>query len=444
MNDAYKLNIIDHLVMCELHEGKVVSNTIRWLEHGPNHGVMTYEGYMINGSSYQTKSCDDHRIVQNSGIMLVATTMQVSSAKTKNSVIGDMSFYGIIEDIWEKDFPYKCANDNLGDMLPHYPLVSKWNTTSDNDESGDTYTRPDCEGTWVYHLTFIGQMPKEIKDKIFELIKVDFVVDPQSKKTVIQNVGVCFSQFKYRLTTTYVLPFLDNVEELRFPPNKYSFIEQQHWTEFVASWLKEDFKDELVATQKTTNAFHEEDILKWALGGKDRPGIVRGVGKMKELEDELFKMKENDDYPGELKKEPGIGSTGKSSMKWAKNLNYFEDVSNDLESQKDVEYVVELNEEIKVNIVKDDEQVEGVKLEKMKIMSLNGGTIFDSDVEGDHVKVAVNVVVDRDCAILIPSKQMDSGEFSKDMTIFAPTPIQTAPVALRFLLRMVKHMGSAI
>uniref|UniRef100_A0A9I9E718 Calponin-homology (CH) domain-containing protein n=1 Tax=Cucumis melo TaxID=3656 RepID=A0A9I9E718_CUCME len=122
------------------------------------------------------------------------------------------------------------------------------------------------------------------------------------------------------------------------------------------------------------------------------------ANRMKELEDELFKMKENDDYPGELKKEPGIGSKGKSSMKWAKNLNYFEDVSNGLESQKYVEYVVELNEEIKVNIVKDDEQVEGVTLEKMK---------------------------------------MDSGEFSKDMTTFAPTPIQTAPVALRFLLRMV-------
>ncbi|KAL0561754.1 hypothetical protein IC582_002195 [Cucumis melo] len=37
--------------------------------------------------------------------------------------------------------------------------------------------------------------------------------------------------------------------------------------------------DELVATQKTTNAFGEEDILTRALGGKDRSAIVRGVGK---------------------------------------------------------------------------------------------------------------------------------------------------------------------
>ncbi|KAA0058470.1 transposase [Cucumis melo var. makuwa] len=184
MNSGYKFNIIDHSVMCELQEGKIVSNTIQWLAHGPNCGVMTYEGYMVNGCSYHTKSRDDDRTVQNSGTMLVATTMQVSSAKDKNPVIGDMSFYGIIEDIWEvsyntfntvlfkckcvenktdpvdlrwsvvlmppqKDILYKCANDELGDMLSHYPPVSKWNSTSDIDENGDTYTRVDCEGTWV-------------------------------------------------------------------------------------------------------------------------------------------------------------------------------------------------------------------------------------------------------------------------------------------------------
>ena len=83
-------------MISELHKGKVVSNIIQWLAHGPLPGVMTYEGYMINISCYHTKSRDDHQIVQNSGIMLVATTMKVSSAKDKNQVIGDMSFYGTI------------------------------------------------------------------------------------------------------------------------------------------------------------------------------------------------------------------------------------------------------------------------------------------------------------------------------------------------------------
>uniref|UniRef100_A0A9I9E4U3 Ubiquitin-like protease family profile domain-containing protein n=1 Tax=Cucumis melo TaxID=3656 RepID=A0A9I9E4U3_CUCME len=391
-------------------------------------------------------------------------------------------------------------------------------------------------------------VPKETKDKIFELIEVGFVVDPRSKKTIIQNAGVCFCQFKYRLTTTYVLPFLDDVEKLEFSPNEYSFIDQQHWTEFVASRLKEDFKkksengkekrkkhkynhrtsrkgyanlmeelDELVATQNTTNTFGDEDILTRALGGKDRPGILRGVGKyvtkkkyfhtatqqktnekadekvtskehdrmakkIKEFEEELLKMKEKDDCVGDLKEEPGMSSNEKSSMEGAENVNDLEDLSNELESEKDVEDVVELNEDIKVNIVKDDEEVEGVTLDKMKVGTpcklafetkdhvVAWETIIDSDVEGDNVKVAVYVVVDGDCAIPIPSEQgiykisqevgshilwprdlvitnnikMDYGEFTKDISTFAPTPVQNAPVALRFLLRMVEHIGSTI
>ncbi|KAL0533259.1 hypothetical protein IC582_030475 [Cucumis melo] len=108
--------------------------------------------------------------------------------------------------------------------------------------------------------------------------------------------------------------------------------------------------------------------------------------RIKELEEELLKMKEKDDCVGDLKEELGMSFKEKSSMEGAENVNDLEDLSNDLELEKDVEDVVELNEDIK----------------------------------------------------------MDYGEFTKDMSTFAPTPIQNAPVALRFLLRMVKHMGSAI
>ncbi|KAL0536173.1 hypothetical protein IC582_025112 [Cucumis melo] len=185
--------------------------------------------------------------------------------------------------------------------------------------------------------------------------------------------------------------------------------------------------------------------------------------RIKELEDELLKMKEKDDWLDDLKEEPGMGSKEKSSMEGAENLNDFEDLSNDLESQKDVEDVVELNEEIKVGTP--------CKLAfETKDHVVAWITIFDSDVEGDNVKVAVDVMVDGDCAIPIPSEQgmykmsqevgshilwprhlvitdnikMDYGEFTKDIATFVPTPIQNAPVALRFLLRMVEHIGSAI
>ena len=50
------------------------------------------------------KDVDDIRRVQNSGVSITTTTMQVSSSKDKNPVISDMTFYGIIQEIWEIDY----------------------------------------------------------------------------------------------------------------------------------------------------------------------------------------------------------------------------------------------------------------------------------------------------------------------------------------------------
>ncbi|KAA0065826.1 hypothetical protein E5676_scaffold546G002260 [Cucumis melo var. makuwa] len=160
-----------------------------------------------------------------------------------------------------------------------------------------------------------------------------------------------------------------------------------------------------------------------------------------------------------------MDSKGTSFIKRAENFNEFEDLSNDLKSHKDIEDVAKVNEEIKMNISKDDEHLVGVTLEKMKVGTpcklafetkehiISWGIIFDSEVEGDNVKVAVDVVMDGDCAIPITTKKgiykmsqevashilwpqhlIECGEFTKDMITFAPTPIQTASVALRCLL----------
>ena len=65
--------------------------------------MATYSGYIINGYYYHTKRRDDIRRVQNSGVSITATTMQISSSKDKNHVLSDMTFYGVIQEIWEID-----------------------------------------------------------------------------------------------------------------------------------------------------------------------------------------------------------------------------------------------------------------------------------------------------------------------------------------------------
>ncbi|KAL6333211.1 hypothetical protein AAG906_028394 [Vitis piasezkii] len=81
-----------------------ISETLRWIAHGPTHYVSKYHGYVINGCHYNTKDHDEVRVTQNSGVSIVATTMQISSAKDKNPVLGELCFYGIITKIWDLNY----------------------------------------------------------------------------------------------------------------------------------------------------------------------------------------------------------------------------------------------------------------------------------------------------------------------------------------------------
>ena len=63
-----------------------------------------YNRYTINGCRYHTKERDDLRTTQNSGVSVVASTMQIASAKDKNPIFCELCFYGIITEIWDLDY----------------------------------------------------------------------------------------------------------------------------------------------------------------------------------------------------------------------------------------------------------------------------------------------------------------------------------------------------
>ncbi|KAL4013604.1 hypothetical protein IC575_025776 [Cucumis melo] len=97
-----------------------------------------------------------------------------------------------------------------------------------------------------YHVPIIytswKSVATELKDKIFTTVEAAFIIDPRSRKYVLQTAGISFHQFKNWLTTKYILPHKDEPQLLQVPPEKYSFIEQNHWEEFVRSRLSETFQ----------------------------------------------------------------------------------------------------------------------------------------------------------------------------------------------------------
>ncbi|CAL2230853.1 unnamed protein product [Prunus armeniaca] len=89
-------------VQSELNEedNHGVSENLRWLAAGPNMAVPLYRSYLIKGIKFNIKAQDDVRTTQNSGVYLLAHTMQVASAKDKNPILSNMGFYGVIQEIY--------------------------------------------------------------------------------------------------------------------------------------------------------------------------------------------------------------------------------------------------------------------------------------------------------------------------------------------------------
>lgn len=149
---------------------EAVSETIRWLAGKPSFSVLTYEGYIVDGVRYHTKERDNARVVQNSGVSLVARTVQVSSAKDVNPVECELTFYGIVQEIWELDYHafkaplFLCTwaatdrgvkSDDLGFTLVNFnrPGHKQDKFASVDQVSQVFYVEDPCDANWSVVLS---------------------------------------------------------------------------------------------------------------------------------------------------------------------------------------------------------------------------------------------------------------------------------------------------
>ena len=78
--------------------------TLTWLAVGLMFDVISCIGYEVYNCIFYTKPMDEKSIIQNCGVTLEAESMQFSTSKDTNPVVGSMAYYGIIEEIWEVDY----------------------------------------------------------------------------------------------------------------------------------------------------------------------------------------------------------------------------------------------------------------------------------------------------------------------------------------------------
>ncbi|KAA0065387.1 transposase [Cucumis melo var. makuwa] len=231
--DQAHIYIIQNVALALEVPKNSITPSLRWIAHGPSSDVATYYSYMINGYYYHTKRHDDIRRVQNNGVSITATTMQVSSSKDKNPIMSDMTFYGVIQEIWEIDYHqlsfilFKCdwvdnrsgvKVDKLGFTIVDLKLVltSPQRTIEEDffeDEIGDmlqecgygtiqsmpnvdtpneTYIIHDCEGRWVEkvrNITAIFMMEDSSKDEREMLPEDELVATHKNEDILTDTLG---------------------------------------------------------------------------------------------------------------------------------------------------------------------------------------------------------------------------------------------------------------
>ncbi|CAL9018528.1 unnamed protein product, partial [Prunus brigantina] len=161
-----------------------------------------------------------------------------------------------------------------------------------------------------------AEIPKDIKEQIWEAVDMAFVVGQGGKNSVLSSAAKKWKDFKSTLTRYYILPYINDRERLSQPPETYKFIEKAQWDAFVASRLSKEFEsvhsqhaqirekleynhrlsrkgyagleDQLEETmpgdelqkqvsEGKVSVSGSNDVLTMALG-PEHPGRVRGVG----------------------------------------------------------------------------------------------------------------------------------------------------------------------
>lgn len=78
---------------------------MRALSRGPDPTGNRYRGFIINGFRFHVKDLEMRRKTQNSGVVVTAQTSSFASRNDNNPIIGDVTYYGVLKDIIELQYP---------------------------------------------------------------------------------------------------------------------------------------------------------------------------------------------------------------------------------------------------------------------------------------------------------------------------------------------------
>jgi hypothetical protein len=152
-----------------------ITEDLRILASGPSEYVKKYKGFIVNGFRFHTKDVEQNRKTQNSGVMLDAMTNSFSSARDNNPIVGDVTYYGVLNDVIELDY-----NVDKKVVLFHCDWISNGSRKKE-DDNGFTLLnfkglKPNNE---PYILATQAQQVFYVKDRVDKGWKVVIKTTPR-------------------------------------------------------------------------------------------------------------------------------------------------------------------------------------------------------------------------------------------------------------------------
>ena len=90
-----------------MEENEEPPEEIKILAKGPMMSARKYNSYSINGFCFHTKSYDEGRPIQNSGVAVVAEATTFEGGNNNDVIIRNNIYYGVIKEILELNYNHK-------------------------------------------------------------------------------------------------------------------------------------------------------------------------------------------------------------------------------------------------------------------------------------------------------------------------------------------------
>ncbi|KAL6579050.1 hypothetical protein OROMI_009266 [Orobanche minor] len=99
---------------------------------------------------------------------------------------------------------------------------------------------------------------------------------------VLKSASTKWREFKSRLTSLYIVPYLNEPEKMKYPPKDYKFINQDHWTQFVAYRSSPSF----LTMRKVQQMKRQRNMYPHRLSRKGYAGLEEELLRAENLSDD--------------------------------------------------------------------------------------------------------------------------------------------------------------